>query len=250
MKKASGLCLVVPGYRVPYVESLSKLFTLHIMDMSDGALTESQPETAIPSSASTSAAEDLADDADDGTAQFLHTLLVEVGASDEILALSYKVMDLEDEYGEIDSKTLAALTELAHACDNAQHLEVSLEVHFALKDAYADIDELDSFAAELASLGDISRKLKRYEDAETFLREALSLREEIDGENHPHVAFTLNTLASVLTEQGKFDEAKPLMDRSLDIFAAEVLSSIMIKNLDCGTEAPLSKAEKFLPKGA
>lgn len=35
------------------------------------------------------------------------------------------------------------------------------QVHFALKDAYADLDEPESFASELTSCGEISRKLKR-----------------------------------------------------------------------------------------
>eukprot|EP00633_Aureoumbra_lagunensis_P013682 CAMPEP_0197343580 /NCGR_PEP_ID=MMETSP0893-20130614/821_1 /TAXON_ID=44058 ORGANISM="Aureoumbra lagunensis, Strain CCMP1510" /NCGR_SAMPLE_ID=MMETSP0893 /ASSEMBLY_ACC=CAM_ASM_000539 /LENGTH=74 /DNA_ID=CAMNT_0042849375 /DNA_START=1 /DNA_END=221 /DNA_ORIENTATION=- len=38
------------------------------------------------------------------------------------------------------------------------------------------------------------------------------------GSNHPDVATTLNDLAGLLQAQGKYDEAKPLFERAIEIW--------------------------------
>lgn len=53
--------------------------------------------------------------------------------------------------------------------------------------------------------------------AESTLREALAIREQIFGRHHHLVAISINNLASVLNRQHRFDEAEPLLKRSLAI---------------------------------
>ena len=43
----------------------------------------------------------------------------------------------------------------------------------------------------------------RYEDAEGYVLEALEIREELNGPDHPHTAFVLNALASIYADQGE-----------------------------------------------
>eukprot|EP00633_Aureoumbra_lagunensis_P002866 CAMPEP_0197302774 /NCGR_PEP_ID=MMETSP0890-20130614/51260_1 /TAXON_ID=44058 ORGANISM="Aureoumbra lagunensis, Strain CCMP1510" /NCGR_SAMPLE_ID=MMETSP0890 /ASSEMBLY_ACC=CAM_ASM_000533 /LENGTH=633 /DNA_ID=CAMNT_0042782465 /DNA_START=287 /DNA_END=2188 /DNA_ORIENTATION=+ len=46
---------------------------------------------------------------------------------------------------------------------------------------------------------------------------ALEIGEKTLGPNHPDVAFSLNNLAELLKNQGKYDEAKPLYERSIKV---------------------------------
>ncbi len=46
---------------------------------------------------------------------------------------------------------------------------------------------------------------------------SLSIREQQLGENHPHVASSLNNLAGLYSSQGRYPEAEPLYERSIAI---------------------------------
>ncbi len=58
----------------------------------------------------------------------------------------------------------------------------------------------------------------RYAEAEPFYERALAIREKALGEEHPHVAQTLNNLALLYATQGRYAEAEPLFERALEIF--------------------------------
>ena len=57
-----------------------------------------------------------------------------------------------------------------------------------------------------------------YADAERVARESLALREASDPD-HPDMAKSLNNLAAMLHAQGRYAEARPLYERSIDIKA-------------------------------
>jgi len=61
----------------------------------------------------------------------------------------------------------------------------------------------------------------RYAEALRLVRKTLSLREEALGPEHPDVADSLNNLAGLLSAQGDYAAARPLIERALKIQNAE-----------------------------
>lgn len=80
----------------------------------------------------------------------------------------------------------------------------------------------------IVSLG---RTQGKYDEAKQLIERSLRIQETNLGEHHPDVAHSLNNLANLLSDhvimsfgmvslarmQGKYDEAKPLYERSLRI---------------------------------
>ncbi|MEA5519009.1 CHAT domain-containing tetratricopeptide repeat protein [Limnoraphis robusta] len=58
----------------------------------------------------------------------------------------------------------------------------------------------------------------KYNEAIPLAERVLEIRERLLGENHPHVATSLNDLALLYSDQGRYDEAEPLYQRSLAIW--------------------------------
>jgi tetratricopeptide (TPR) repeat protein len=56
-----------------------------------------------------------------------------------------------------------------------------------------------------------------YKEAEPLYLQALELRKQLLGENHPDVATSLNNLAKLYESQGKYEEAEPLYLQALAI---------------------------------
>jgi tetratricopeptide (TPR) repeat protein/transcriptional regulator with XRE-family HTH domain len=69
----------------------------------------------------------------------------------------------------------------------------------------------------LKKAGDWLLDLQRYEQAAMVLRQALTLRERVLGEEHPEVAKLYNDLALTYLLWGKFEAAAPLCQRALSI---------------------------------
>ncbi|WP_080601761.1 tetratricopeptide repeat protein, partial [Microcystis aeruginosa] len=58
----------------------------------------------------------------------------------------------------------------------------------------------------------------RYPEAEPLYLEALDLTKRLLGDNHPHVATSLNNLAGLYESQGRYPEAEPLYLEALDLY--------------------------------
>jgi tetratricopeptide (TPR) repeat protein len=56
-----------------------------------------------------------------------------------------------------------------------------------------------------------------YAQAEPLYRQALAIREKVEGRDHPKTAQTLNNLSDLYRKQGRFAEAEPLQQRALAI---------------------------------
>jgi len=57
-----------------------------------------------------------------------------------------------------------------------------------------------------------------YEEAESLMKQALYIDEELLGEYHPDVAIRLNNLAGLLQATNRTQEAEPLMERVIELF--------------------------------
>jgi tetratricopeptide (TPR) repeat protein len=61
-----------------------------------------------------------------------------------------------------------------------------------------------------------------YAQALPLYDQACQLYEKLLGENHPHVATSLNNLAGLYESQGRYDEALPLYQRTVEIFEKQL----------------------------
>ena len=62
----------------------------------------------------------------------------------------------------------------------------------------------------------------QYAEAERLFRQALEIRREVLGEEHPSYATTLNNLASLLQATGQYAEAERLHRQALETFRASL----------------------------
>ncbi|MEM8932964.1 MAG: tetratricopeptide repeat protein, partial [Acidobacteriota bacterium] len=60
------------------------------------------------------------------------------------------------------------------------------------------------------------------EEAEDYLEEALSVRRELLGSDHEHVADSLANLAALRFNQGRFEEARDLLEEAVEIFRSRL----------------------------
>ena len=72
-------------------------------------------------------------------------------------------------------------------------------------------------ATTLNSLAETHRAQGRFEEAETFHKRALSIREKALGPGHAATAQSLNNLAAIYKAQRRYAEAIPLLKRALEI---------------------------------
>ncbi|MDZ8083014.1 MAG: tetratricopeptide repeat protein, partial [Nostoc sp. DcaGUA01] len=57
----------------------------------------------------------------------------------------------------------------------------------------------------------------QYSEAEPLYEKALSLRQRLLGEEHPHIATSYNNLAGLYESQGRYSEAEPLYEKALSL---------------------------------
>lgn len=94
------------------------------------------------------------------------------------------------------------------------------EAHF--RRALVLCDDLDGQTLKcteaMVGLGNVLAVRNEFEKAEPYLRQAIALREQILGDEHPEVAVALDGLADMQWKAGHREEAEQLADRALSIF--------------------------------
>ncbi|WP_287170587.1 MULTISPECIES: tetratricopeptide repeat protein [unclassified Microcystis] len=73
-------------------------------------------------------------------------------------------------------------------------------------------------ASSLNNLAALYDSQGRYTEAEPLYLQALDLRKQLLGDNHPLVALSLNNLAYLYDSQGRYTEAEPLYLEAINIF--------------------------------
>lgn len=101
--------------------------------------------------------------------------------------------------------------------------------HQAEQEYRAALQEAEEFgendprrAKVLENLGELRILRGDYPDAERCLRLALSLENQVYGEEHAEVGITLNNLARSLHHQGKLEEGARLLQRACDILQSHL----------------------------
>lgn len=69
-------------------------------------------------------------------------------------------------------------------------------------------------------LGDALYNQDRFADAERHFREAAAVREKLLGPDHILTGFDLIALGQLYSGQERFDEARPLLERGVEVLAA------------------------------
>lgn len=85
-----------------------------------------------------------------------------------------------------------------------------------------NIDSTLNFASATALKGQVLRDQGAYKEAMPLFERSLAINEKQLGPQHPHVAASLNTLASLLQDQGAYEQARLLYERSLAICTAKL----------------------------
>jgi tetratricopeptide (TPR) repeat protein len=80
-----------------------------------------------------------------------------------------------------------------------------------------DRGHTDKFIVDNGNNTDLRRELSESLEQQTATSDVLPIQEQILGQEHPDVAHTLNNLANVCNEQGRYADAEPLHKRSLAI---------------------------------
>lgn len=111
-----------------------------------------------------------------------------------------------------DPDLLFAATSLAEAAERRGRVKEAEELLIRVNQAWERSDpEHPEYAASLKALADVLLQQDRYKEAESCLRKAWELQENILEEDHPAKAATIHTLAETLRLQDNPDEAETIL---------------------------------------
>ncbi|UFZ01974.1 CHAT domain-containing protein [Bradyrhizobium ontarionense] len=98
--------------------------------------------------------------------------------------------------------------------DDARKL---LERTVAMLEKNPSLQARDQLSSSIGTLGDMSERDKRYDDAADQYKKVLAIREETFGATHPQLVLPLRTLGRVEGIQNRYEPAKAYYDRALAI---------------------------------
>jgi tetratricopeptide (TPR) repeat protein len=105
-----------------------------------------------------------------------------------------------------------------------------------------------NLAETLNNLGNLLASQRRWKEAETLLREAISTWEKMLGPEHPSVAAGLGNLAALLQSRNRYDEAERLIERAREIDEKSLPPGHPRIGLDLNNAATLAFRRKQYPK--
>ncbi len=143
-----------------------------------------------------------------------------VGNHDQALELYEESLEIKRRTLGVNSESYAlAINNIAHLYSNQGRLnEAEEKFNEAVQIFQRTSGESREYAQALANLGDLYSDLGLLSKASDTLRKALTLQRRILGDKHPEVATTINNLAVLEKEQGRFPVT--LLKEALDIKAS------------------------------
>ena len=178
---------------------------------------------------------------------------------DKALEYTERALDFStDHFGEHHRTTLDARIRKAVLLRDQSEFERADRIFTELLEMYPvdDVTSTLQFALLHNHYAGSLHMQQRFEEAIPHFREAITIREEHLGEDHPSLASSLNNLSSALQSTGNFNEALEISERVLSIYEESYgpehhyygtsLSNhgVILRNLDRFSEAEetLSKA--------
>jgi tetratricopeptide (TPR) repeat protein len=126
--------------------------------------------------------------------------------------LRSEIVGVEHPQVAADRVALGAILEAQERYAEAEELYLAA---LAVFEQNGDALEL---AATMNNLGTLCASLGQQHRAETFLKQALEIRERLFGSAHPNVAITLNNLGIVHSMRNDHEQSLGLYERALEIF--------------------------------
>lgn len=128
--------------------------------------------------------------------------------------------DAAEHYGEAAryNPTYDTLRKASDYCERSGRYEAALGWSAQLVELAKEQETQERQAAALNEHAINNGALGRYPEAEGLYREALEIDRATIGEGHPDYATRLNNLATVLRDQDKPEEARPLFEQALAIY--------------------------------
>ena len=99
---------------------------------------------------------------------------------------------------------------------SAEYKKAEKEYELALK-LSDSLNNTQVKAVSYNNLAELYYSQGRYAEAESLYRQALAIRENVLGKNHPDTAESYNNLALLYKTQGRYEEAEPLLKKALEI---------------------------------
>ncbi len=137
------------------------------------------------------------------------------------------IEQIERESGKEDKKLATLYTELAsiyrrrlnrgEAGDYRKEQNLAIEYCSKAVNLHKELGLEEELARSLNNLANLYYFQEKYEQAEPLYMQALELRKQLLGENHPDSARSLNNLALLYKSQGKYEQAEPLLIQGLEL---------------------------------
>jgi len=125
---------------------------------------------------------------------------------------------------EKSAEVTAFLMGLFEANDPAEALGDTITARALLERGIARTEEMQDQpvvqAQMLDVMGQVYESLGEYDRADTLYQQALALRRNVLGANHPDVAATMNRWAVLLEDQGEYEQAEALHRKALAMYRA------------------------------
>ena len=99
--------------------------------------------------------------------------------------------------------------------DYQQELDLAIKYTYKALELQKELGLEEDVASSLNNLAYLYRSQGRYSEAEPLYIQALALKRQLLGEEHPDVATSLNNLAALYRSQGRYSEAEPLYIQAL-----------------------------------
>ncbi len=145
------------------------------------------------------------------------------GAADEIYPHTMEITEYAEKLEINPHKSSYLLNKIGLYLRNKAEYELAGEVFQRALNILELYEVKDgNMAAVLDNLGGLYRDQGKNQAAESLYKQALEIRENVLGSNHPAVGITLNNLAGLYRAQGKYEIAEPLYKRDLEISEKEL----------------------------
>ncbi len=170
-------------------------------------------------------AEALASQGDLGQAETLHDRVLAIyqrtlGQEDPLTATGWSnlgnVRYLQGKFSEAEAAHRRALS-IREKALGAAHPDTATSLNNLANVLFEQGKDQRSSGAEQRARAQAGERIQAISEVEGLYRRALAIQERSLGAAHPAMANTLNNLAAMLDQQGKYTESEPLQRRALDI---------------------------------